>query len=143
MFYQKILMFNWFVPWPVHFTSFFRDLDNIEIGTGTFPGLSPHCYLQGNNGIIFGNNVRIAPGCTIISSNHDPENYSKHIKCGPIRIGNNVWLGANAVILPTVQIGDNVVIGAGSVVTTDIPPNSIAVGNPCRVIKEKGPYKGN
>lgn len=52
-----------------------------------------------------------------------------------ITIGNNVWLGGNVVILPDVTIGDNVVIGAGSVVTKDIPANTVAVGNPCKVIK--------
>ena len=53
-----------------------------------------------------------------------------------VTIGDNVWLGGNAVILPGVTIGDNVVIGAGSVVTKDIPANVIAAGNPCRVIRE-------
>lgn len=54
----------------------------------------------------------------------------------PIRIGNNVWLGGNVVVLPGVTIGDNIVIGAGSVVTKDVPANSLAVGNPCRVVRE-------
>ena len=53
----------------------------------------------------------------------------------PITIGNNVWIGANCAILPGVTIGDNVTIGAGSVVNRDIPSNTVAVGNPCRVIK--------
>ena len=53
----------------------------------------------------------------------------------PIKIGNNVWLGGNVVILPGVTIGDGCVIGAGSVVTKDIAPNSVACGNPCKVIK--------
>ena len=51
-------------------------------------------------------------------------------------MGNNVWIGGNVTVLPGVSIGDNVVIGAGSVVTKDIPSNVVAVGNPCRVIKE-------
>ena len=54
----------------------------------------------------------------------------------PITIGDNVWLGGNTIVLPGVTIGDNVVIGAGSVVTKDIPSNVIAVGGPCRVIRE-------
>ena len=53
----------------------------------------------------------------------------------PIKIGNNVWFGGNVTVLPNVTIGDNVVIGAGSVVTKDIPSNVVAVGNPCKVIK--------
>ncbi len=53
----------------------------------------------------------------------------------PVRIGDNVWIGGSVTILPGVTIGDNVTIGAGSVVTKNIPSNSIAVGNPCKVIK--------
>lgn len=56
----------------------------------------------------------------------------------PVHIGSNVWIGANAVVLPGVTIGDNTVIGAGSVVTKDIPANVIAVGNPCRVLRPIG-----
>ncbi len=56
----------------------------------------------------------------------------------PIRIGNNVWIGAGSVVVPGVTIGDNTVIGAGSVVTKDIPANVVAVGNPCRVLREIG-----
>ena len=54
----------------------------------------------------------------------------------PIRIGRNCWLGAGAVVVPGVTIGDNVVVGAGSVVTKDLPDNVIAVGNPCRILRE-------
>ena len=53
----------------------------------------------------------------------------------PIKVGNNVWFGGNVVVLPGVTIGDNVTIGAGSVVTKDIPSNTIAYGNPCKVVK--------
>ena len=53
----------------------------------------------------------------------------------PVHIGENVWIGAGAVVVPGVTIGDNSVIGAGSVVTRDIPANVVAVGNPCRVLR--------
>ena len=53
-----------------------------------------------------------------------------------VKIENNVWIGAGAILLPCVTIGDNTVIGAGSIVTKDIPENVIAVGNPCRVMRE-------
>ena len=56
----------------------------------------------------------------------------------PVHIGENVWIGAGAVVVPGVTIGDNSVIGAGSVVTRDIPANVVAVGNPCRVLREIG-----
>lgn len=139
---QKILRLNGCVPWPVHFTSRVLYYKNIQVGNRTAPGMNANCYIQGRNKIIIGHNVRIGPGVGLISANHDLDDYDRWTKVPPISIGDNVWIGANAVVLPGVKIGDNVVIGAGSVVTKDIPSNSIAVGNPCRVIKEKGPYKG-
>ncbi|NJN50340.1 MAG: hypothetical protein HC798_04355 [Polaribacter sp.] len=57
-----------------------------------------------------------------------------------MKIGNHVWIGANSTILPEVSIGDNVIIGANSLVNKDIPSNSVAVGNPCKVIKAKVAY---
>ncbi len=141
-FYQRVLKFNSHVPWPVHYTSYVTGVENIKLSRGVYPGIAAHCYIQGTNGIIFGSNVRIASGCKIISANHNFDDYDKIVECRPIVIGNNVWIGTNAVVLPGVHIGENVIIGAGSVVTKDIPENSIAVGSPCRVIEEKGPYKG-
>ena len=65
-----------------------------------------------------------------------PERRNKGLEYAkPIKVGNNVWIGGNVVVLPGVTIGDNVVIGAGSIVNKSIPPNSVAVGNPCKVIK--------
>ena len=137
---QKIVGFNRNVPWPVHFTSKVRSPQNIQKGVLCDPGDNIGVYIQAKNGIIFGNNVGISPGCKIISANHNQENHAKHDVSKPIRIGNNVFIYANAVVLPGVQIGDNVVIGAGSVVTKDIPSNSVAVGNPCKVVKSKASY---
>lgn len=57
-------------------------------------------------------------------------------RTAPVVIGNNVWIGGGAILLPGITIGDNVVIGAGSVVTKDIPDNTVAYGDPCRVIRE-------
>ena len=56
----------------------------------------------------------------------------------PVHIGRNCWLGAGVIVMPGVTIGDNAVIGAGSIVTKDIPANVVAVGNPCRVLREIG-----
>lgn len=139
-FYQRIFMFNFFIPWPVHFTSYITSYKKIKFGKKTSPGSGPNQYIQAENGIIIGDNVQFAPGVQIISSNHDPNNLDKHIISEPIIIGNNVWIGGNAVVLPGVKIGDNVIIGAGSIVTKDIPSNTTAVGNPCRIIKEKRKY---
>lgn len=140
---QKILRRNGRFPWPTHWSTRIIDWKKIKIKRGwCAPGLSANCYIQARNGIILGNNVRIGPGVGLISADHNLDDYDQHLPAEPIRIGNNVWIGMNSVILPGIRIGDNVAIGAGSIVTSDIPSNSIAVGNPCRVIKEKGPYQG-
>lgn len=89
--------------------------------------------------VYIGDHVMIAPNVTITPTGHpvDPELRKLGTQFSiPVRIGNNVWIGSNAVILPGVTIGDNSVIGAGSVVTHDIPANVVAVGNPCRVLRE-------
>lgn len=137
---QKVLNLNGCrrIPWPVHLTS--KVYGNITVGKITTPGMSPNIYVNGLNGVVFGDNVYIGPGAKIISANHDERDYRRHIPGKPVRIGNNVWIGANAVILPEVTIGDNVIVGAGAVVTADVPPDVIVAGNPARVIREKAPY---
>lgn len=137
---QKLFRLNPKVKWPVHYTSKVIAPENITKGILCDPGDNLNNYIQANNGISFGSNIELAPGVSIISANHDTENLSSHVKAKPISIGNNVWIGANATILPEVTIGDNVTIGANSVVTKDIPANTIAVGNPCKVIKPKKKY---
>jgi len=139
---QKILRINGRVPWPVHFTSRVLYPKNISVGNRTAPGLNANCYIQGRNGIDIGHNVRVGPGVGLISANHELDDYDKWPVRPPIKIGNNVWIGMNTVVLPDLTIGDNVAVGANSVVTKNIPSNSIAAGNPCRIIREKAPYKG-
>jgi acetyltransferase-like isoleucine patch superfamily enzyme len=84
----------------------------------------------------------MGPGVGLISANHDVNDYDSWPPAPPIVIGDNVWLGMNSVVLPGVTIGDNVVVASNSVVSKDIPANSIAAGNPCKVLKEKAPYQG-
>tara|TARA_B110000037_G_scaffold29128_1_gene34713 strand:- start:112 stop:723 length:612 start_codon:yes stop_codon:yes gene_type:complete len=137
---QKLLRLNPKVKWPVHFTSKVLAPENITKGILCDPGDNNNNYIQANNGIIFGSNIELGPGVSIISSNHKVNNLREHTKGKPIKIGNNVWIGANSTVLPKVSIGDNVIIGANSLVNKDIPSNSVAVGNPCKVIKQKEPY---
>ena len=91
--------------------------------------------------IYIGDYTMIGPNVTITSAGHPilpllrEKGYQYNMQ---IHIGKNCWIGAGAIILPGVTIGDNSVIGAGSVVTKDIPENVVAVGNPCRVLREIG-----
>lgn len=88
-----------------------------------------HCWL-----ISIGDNVTLAPGVRILAHDASTKRQLGYTKIGLVCIGNNVFIGANSVILPNVNIGDNVIIGAGAVVTRDIPQDSVAVGNPAKVI---------
>lgn len=139
---QKIFRIHGAIPWPVFPSARVLHWRNIKIGRSCAPGFSHGCYIQARNGIVIGDNFRIGPNVGLISANHDPDDFDRHLPGEPIVIGNNVWIGMNAVVLPGVKIGDNVIIGAGSVVTSDIPSNVIAAGNPCRVLREKPPYRG-
>ncbi len=88
--------------------------------------------------VTIGDDCFIGPNVSIYTACHstDPvERNSRREWALPVTIGNNVWIGGSVTILPGVTIGDNVTIGAGSVVTHDIPSNTVAVGNPCKVIK--------
>ena len=89
--------------------------------------------------IYVGDSTMFAPGVIVATAGHPilPELRETVYQYNmPVHIGKNCWIGAGAIILPGVTIGDQVVVGAGSVVTKDLPSNVVAVGNPCRVIRE-------
>lgn len=89
--------------------------------------------------IYVGDYTMFGPNVTVATAGHPilPELREKAYQYNaPVKIGKNCWIGAGAVIVPGVTIGDNTVIGAGSIVTKDIPSNVVAVGNPCRVLRE-------
>lgn len=93
--------------------------------------------------IYVGDYTLFGPNVVVATAGHpiDPVLREKTYQYNfPVHIGRNCWIGAGAVIVPGVTIGDNVVIGAGSVVTKDIPSNVVAVGNPCRVLREIGEH---
>ncbi len=94
-----------------------------------------HIYVGDHT--MFGPNVIISTGGHPVLPELREQGYQFN---APVHIGRNCWIGAGAILLPGVTIGDNTVIGAGSVVTKDIPANVVAVGNPCRVLREIGEH---
>ncbi len=116
----------------------------VHMSYGTHVHLGEHFYANFNLVIVddmdvyIGDRVMIGPNVTICTTGHPVYPLYREMVAHyslPIHIGNNVWIGANSVVLPGVTIGDNTVIGAGSIVTRDIPANVVAVGNPCRVMR--------
>lgn len=110
---------------------------HVFIGDNFYSNFNLTLVDDGN--IFIGDNVLIGPNVTVATAGHpvNPELREKALQFNrEVHIGSNVWIGANAVVLPGVTIGENSVIGAGSVVTKDIPSNVVAVGNPCRVLRE-------
>lgn len=139
---QKILGVNRGVSWPVHWTSKVSAAQHIKRGS-RFPGLSMGCHIDGRNGIEFGNNVWVGPRVSIVSMNHDVNNYAKYLVADPIVIGDNCWLGAGCTILPGVKIGDHVVVAAGAVVTQSFVENNVVLaGVPAKVVKRLESYVG-
>ena len=93
--------------------------------------------------IYVGDYTMFGPNVTIATAGHPilPELRQRGLQYNmPVRIGKNCWLGAGVIILPGITIGDDVVVGAGSVVTKDIPSGVVAVGNPCRILREVGEH---
>ena len=133
-----------------------------EIGEGCYIELPLHCSWGGRHEhfgkkiyansnltlvddthIYVGDYTMFGPNVTVASAGHPilPELREQGYQYNaPVHIGKRCWLGAGVIIVPGITIGDNVVVGAGSVVTKDLPDNVIAVGNPCRVLRELNEY---
>jgi maltose O-acetyltransferase len=112
---------------------------NIFMEKGSY--LNFNCVILDCNTVNIGENTLIGPAVQIYAAYHstDPQARLTGLElAAPVVIGNNVWIGGGAIICQSVTIGDNTTIGAGSIVVDDIPPNVVAVGNPCRVIKQAG-----
>ena len=109
---------------------------NTTIGRNVF--INQGCHFMDMGGITIGDDVMIGPKVNLVSSGHptDPAQRRNGIVKKPITIGNNVWIGVAATILPGVTIGENAVIAAGAVVSRDVPANTIAAGVPARVLKQ-------
>jgi len=120
------------------FAPFYCDYGrNIEVGDNFMANYN--CTILDVGRVVIGDNVMFGPNVSVLTAGHPIHHDSRNsgYEYGiEITIGNNVWIGGNAVINPGVLIGNNSVIGSGSVVTKDIPENVVAAGNPCRVIRE-------
>jgi acetyltransferase-like isoleucine patch superfamily enzyme len=121
-------MFSMFPP-------FYSDCGkNIHLGKNVF--INAGCKFQDQGGIYIGDDALIGHNAVLATLNHNPDPEKRaNLIPSPIHIGNKVWLGANVTVLPGVSIGDGSIIAAGSVVTKDVPENSVAAGNPAKVIK--------
>ena len=110
---------------------------HLHLGNGIYINYGLTCV--DDTHIYIGDRTLLGPNCTLAAASHpiDPELRRMGYQYNaPVRIGQNCWLGAGVIVLPGVTVGDNAVIGAGSVVTRDLPSNVVAVGNPCRVLRE-------
>jgi len=109
---------------------------NIICGDNVY--FNVNCVVLDGTKVTIGSNVLFAPGVQLYTASHpmDIETRRTHELSKPISIGNDCWIGGNAIICPGVTIGNGCVIGAGSVVTKNIPDNSLAVGNPAKVIRK-------
>ena len=110
---------------------------NVHLGKNVY--FNFNATLVDDTHIYIGDCTMLGPNVVIATAGHPilPELREKALQFNlPVHIGKNCWLGAGVIVLPGVTIGDNTVIGAGSVVTKDIPANVVAVGNPCKVLRE-------
>lgn len=110
---------------------------NTHLGDGVYANFN--LTLVDDTDIYIGDHVMIGPNVTIDTGTHPvcPELRERGVQYNlPVIIGANVWIGAGAILLPGVRVGENSVIGAGSLVNKDIPANVVAVGSPCRVLRE-------
>ena len=112
---------------------------NIRIGTRAF--INYNCVFLDCAPIEIGDDLQMGPAVQLYAATHPPDRATRAAGleyAKPIRLGNGVWIGGGAIVLPGITIGDGCVVGAGSVVTHDLPPGSVAAGNPARIIRSLG-----
>lgn len=114
---------------------------HVRLGNYVYANFNLTLVDDGN--IDIGDNVMFAPNVTVITATHPvlPALREKGLQFNvDVKICSNVWIGAGAIIMPGITVGENSVVGAGSVVTKDVPPNTVVVGNPARVLREIGEH---
>lgn len=114
--------------------------ENVSIGKNVF--MNFNCHILSCAKVEIGDHCYLGPHVQLYTAIHpiDPQERNKGVNMAkPIKIGSSCWLGASVIVLPGVEIGDSCTIGAGSVVTHSIPAYSVAVGNPCRVLRSIRP----
>jgi acetyltransferase-like isoleucine patch superfamily enzyme len=119
----------------------------VGITVGDRTGIGDHCFFWGQGGIEIGSDVLFGPGVRVFSENHLFDDLSRPINRQgedrhPVVIGDNCWIGGGVTILAGVNIGHGCVIGAGSLVAKDLPPDSVAVGVPARIVRKRGLDEG-
>lgn len=112
--------------------------EDIRVGRNVF--INQNCTFYDLGGIAIGDDVMIGPNVSLITSGHplEPSQRRAYVLARPIVIERNVWIAAGATVIGGVTVGENAVVAAGSVVTRDVPPNTLAGGNPARVIRALG-----
>lgn len=120
------------------FPPFYTDYgQNITVGRKVF--INSGCRFQDQGGIVLGDGALIGHNVVLATLNHDEDPAKRHIlHPAPIILGKNVWIGANATVVPGVTIGDGAIVAAGAVVTRDVPPGTVVGGVPARILKNIG-----
>jgi maltose O-acetyltransferase len=118
-------------------------LNGSRIELGDRVGFNYGCFVNGYGGLVIGDDCRFGPYVMIHTANHELDDTEQPLWSlgwrddGPLRIGQNSWIGMGTCVLPGVTIGEGCVVGAGSVVADDLPDYTVAVGNPAKVIRER------
>ena len=136
--FQKILGFNRGLKAPIIPSTRLNSLQNLLMHPDQLDALqSPGCYFQNpESHIKIGRGTIIGPNVSIITRNHDLEDFNQYAPSEPVEIGKKCWVGANSVILPGVNLSDGVIVAAGSVVTKSFDGSCVIGGNPAKVIKQ-------
>lgn len=126
--------------WILCSSELHRPGEGLEIGSHTYIG--PFCYLGAGGGLSIGKNVLVGGYVQFLAENHEFGDVSRPIQeqgvsRKGIKVGDNVWIGNQAILVDGIEIGEGSVIGAGSVVTHDVPPHTVVAGNPARVLRKR------